>query len=103
MKKVLIVCLLGMGLMLPNNNITAKESVVKRFVDILKEGDILLSTSDEISGEILKVDVYKNGQLVLTEEVGDYVSYINISALSRGTYVAQVTAANDNYAEQFVK
>jgi len=107
MKRILIVCLLGMGLLLPATNLTAKEFskkevFKKRIVDCFLEGDILIVTSDANTGTLSNVKIWSGGkQLVLQQSVSGYEDEVDLSSLPSGYYSAQVFTSLTVYSENF--
>lgn len=103
MKRILIVCLLGMGLLLPSTTITAKEFSAKRIVDIFMEDDWLQATSDGYTGSIVKVEVFNSSeQKVLGESCRGFSCEVYIGGLPSGSYTAWVTTSLTTYSEGFV-
>jgi hypothetical protein len=102
MKRILIVCLLGMGLLLPSTTITAKEFIKQRTVDLWLESDILTITSDAGTGTLVQVNIYDSHEhKVLGQALSGYTSYVDVSSLPNGTYSAHVGATLSNYNEGF--
>lgn len=102
MKRILIVCLLGMGLLLPSTNITAKEFIVKRVIDLFLESDVLTITSDAGTGTLVHVNIYDNHEhKVLGQDLSGYSDYVDLSSLPNGNYSAHVTSTLSNYTEGF--
>lgn len=102
MKRILIVCLLGMGLLLPATELTAKEFLSKRIVDVTIEDDWIGITSDAGTGTLVEVEIYNNrNQKVFGESLSGYSDGADISSLSNGTYVATVTTSLTTYNEVF--
>lgn len=103
MKQILIVCLLGMGLLLPQNKVTAKEFYTKRIVDVWIEGAVLTANSDAYTGGITEVQIYNSSdQKVLAQSCGGgYSCQVSLSGLPGGTYRAKVTTTLTTYNEYF--
>ncbi len=102
MKRILIVCLLGIGLLLPSANTTAKEFFVKRIVDVTIEGYWLLASSDESTGNIIRVKVYKqsNQELVIDQKCSSgYTCMVDMSGQHSGYYIVQVITTLTSYSE----
>lgn len=100
MKRILIVCLLGMGLLLPVTNITAKEVIVKRTIDVYSEEDIIAITSDVNSGSLTLVKVYNSSKVKVIEETcSGYYHEINASSLPSGMYSVVVYTTLTTYSE----
>ena len=102
MKRILIVCLLGMGLLLPSTTITAKEfskrESAKRFVDVWLEGATLQATSDAQSGTLVRMKIFNTAkQLVLNETLSGYEDAVDVSGLPNGFYSVQVFTTNSPY------
>lgn len=102
MKRILIVCLLGMGLLLPVQQITANAFSLKRIVDVWIENAILIVTSDSGTGT-LKTAKIKNAdnQTVLEEDISGYYDNVDVSSLRPGTYTAYITTTLTTYTEGF--
>lgn len=100
MKRILIVCLLGMGLLLPVQQLTANGFSFKRIVDVFMEANILIASSDSGTGTLVSVTI-KNGnnQTVLQEDVSGYYDTVDLSSLSPGNYTAYVTTTLTGYRE----
>ncbi len=109
MKRILIVCLLGMGLLLPYNKITAKEfsekEISKRIVDIMLEGNVLIASSDASTGTINEVKIYNSSKQKVVDQTcyGGYVCDVDVSGLPSGFYTAQVFTTMTVYSENFAK
>ncbi len=103
MKRILIVCLLGMGLLLPVNKITAKEFFTKRVVDVWMEGAALRATSDDNTGGITLIQIFDlNSNLVKQKTYSpNYSCSIGTSELQAGFYVAKITTTLTSYTESF--
>src|SRR4051812_18490689 len=102
MKRMLIVCLLGMGLLLPYNKITAKEFFTKRIVDVYKDGWALHATSDDHTGNITTVRIFNgSGAKVLQQSCSGYSCTVSLVGLPAGDYTAQVTTSMTVYTETF--
>lgn len=100
MKRILIVCLLGMGLLLPATTITAKEIISKRIFDVWMEGDVLIATSDATTGALVNLKVWNSSkQMVLQQGISGYYSEVDLSSLPTGYYTAVVTSASSGYSE----
>ncbi len=106
MKNFLLVCLMGLGMLLPSTTITAKESAKKRIVNVGIEGYVLLSSSQTEDGPITLVEVKKlpDGKLMSTQSGdGSYSAQTDISWLPAGAYVVKVVTTNTSYTKQFRK
>lgn len=105
MKQILIVCLLGIGLLLPSTTITAKEFPSKeiskkRIVDIWMEGDAAHITSDASTGTLVTCKIWDPGKhLVLQESISGYADDVDVSGLSSGYYSIQVFTTLTVYSE----
>lgn len=104
MKQILIACLLGIGALLPSNEV--KSSVVHFFkkVDIHVSSCVLFATSQGGDGPISRLEVYDTGtmQLLLVENsCGGYSCSIDLSDLNPGQYTAKVYCANTTHTEGF--
>jgi hypothetical protein len=103
MKRILIVCLLGMGLLLPSANITAKEFFTKRIIDVWTDADALEVSSDANTGGILLVKIFEGPDLVMHQSFsGGYYYKMDVSSLGAGTYTARVFTNLTVYNEAFV-
>ncbi len=105
MKKFLLVCLLGLGMLLPSTTITAKESVKQRIINVNIEGWVLFGTSQTEDGPISVMEVRKmpDGKLMASKPGDGYSCTLDISDLPSGTYVVTVVAAYRTYTKQFRK
>lgn len=100
MKRILIVCLLGMGLLLPATTITAKEFIIKRTVDVYVEGDVVGITSDVNSGSLTQVKIYNSNKVkVIDESCSGYEHEVDISSLPSGLYSVVVYTTLTSYSE----
>lgn len=100
MKRILIVCLLGMGLLLPITNITAKEVIVKRTLDVFLEEDNIAITSDANSGSLTLVKVYNSNKVkVIEESCSGYYHAVDASSLPSGLYSVVVYTTLTTYSE----
>ena len=103
MKRMLIVCLLGMGLLLPSTNSTAN-GFSKRIVDVYIEGMALRCTSDVNTGGITLVEIFNSSNVKVRQQTYDIPGYsvsVNISILGSGSYTAKVTTTLTTYTEGF--
>ncbi|MCW5908635.1 MAG: hypothetical protein KIS94_12305 [Chitinophagales bacterium] len=108
MKKVLVVCLLGvMGMLLPTQTITAKETTSvasQKIVDVFLEDEVLIAHSQTVDGPIIKIVVTNVARaVVLTEDCGGY-SYecsAYVGNLPAGLYVATVITTRSVHAQAF--
>ncbi len=100
MKRILIVCLLGMGLLLPITNITAKEVIIKRTLDISVEEDWVVITSDANSGTLTTVKIYNSNKVkVLEESCSGYYHAVDVSGFSSGMYSVVAYTTLTTYSE----
>lgn len=100
MKRILIVCLLGMGLLLPISNITAKELIVKRTIDVYVEEDNIAITSDANSGSLTLVKVFNSNKVkVIEESCSGYYHSVDASSLPSGLYSVVVYTTLTTYSE----
>ena len=91
MKRILIVCLLGMGLLLPSTTITAKEFFVKRIVNCYLEGNVLIATSSGSSGTLTDMKIFDTGKhKVLEQALSGTEDAVDVSGLAAGYYSVQV-------------
>lgn len=89
-----------MGLLLPLTNITAKETIVKRTVDVIVEEDNVEITSDANSGTLSVVKVYNSNKVkVIEESCSGYYHVINVSSLPSGLYSVVVFTSLTTYSE----
>jgi hypothetical protein len=100
---MLIVCLLGMGLLLPSANITAKEFFIKRVVDVYKDGLVLQASSDSNTGGITMIRLYDSSNVKVAQQSYEsvYSCSISLAHLASGGYHAQVTTTLTVYYEDF--
>lgn len=100
MKRILIVCLLGMGLLLPVQQLTANSFSFKRIVDVFMEADILIVSSESETGTLKTVTIKdRDQQTVLQEDVSGYYDTVDLSSLDPGSYTAYVTTTLTSYSE----
>lgn len=106
MKKVVLVCLLGMGLLCPvaKVNSSVVNQFVHRIVDVTLDGAVLYATSESADGPISKVEIHHQNphEIVLTEYCSGYSCTVDLGTLKPGTYAAKVFYANGIYTEVFV-
>jgi hypothetical protein len=89
-----------MGLLLPISNITAKELIIKRTVDVYSEEDIIAITSDANSGSLTTVKVYNSSKVkVIEESCSGYYHEIDASSLPNGLYSVVVFTTLTTYSE----
>ena len=105
MKKFLLVCLLGAGLLLPSTTITAKETLKHRIINVGIEGWVLTANSQKEDGPITLLEIRKvpDGKLMHSQTCNDYTTFVNISGLPAGSYVVNVVATNKTFQQQFRK
>lgn len=112
MKQIFTICLLGMGILLPNNPATAKEILKgkhslhsrehKKIIDIWIEGDALLAESDAGSGSITVVKIFNSKNVKVMEQAGyGFSCAVDVSPLQNGVYSAKVFTASTQYTEVF--
>jgi len=90
MKKIFVVCLLGIGMLLPTLKTTAKENL-KKIIDISLEEDVLLASSSSEDGVISKIIITdKSRQTVATQTCGGYYCEVYVGNLPAGNYTAQI-------------
>lgn len=104
MKRILIVCLLGMGLLLPSTTVTAKEfshkESAKRIIDVMLEGHVLLATSDATTGTLVSCYIWNGSKsLVLQQSLSGYSDDVDVSGLSSGWYTVQIFTTLTGYSE----
>lgn len=100
MKRILIVCLLGIGLLLPLTNITAKESIAKRVVDVVLEDEVISITSEANTGTLTTVKIYNSSKVKVIEEAcSGYYHGTDVSALPSGLYSVVVFTTLTTYSE----
>jgi len=99
-----MVCLIGMGLLLPTAKVKSSTDHLfsnKRIVDVYKEGMTLLASSDASTGTLEKVEVFQGTELKKTRSCSGYSCSVSLSGLSAGNYVARVTTSLTTYEEGF--
>ena len=102
MKRILIVCLLGMGLLLPVQQLTANGFLIKRIVDVYIESHVLGITSDSNTGTLASVKIKNaDNQTVWEEGLSGYSDSVDLSRLNIGYYTAYVTTSLTTYTEVF--
>lgn len=101
MKKIFIVCLLGLGVLLPSTTITAKGNLAnsanasanahKRIVDVTIEVGVLFASSDVTTGQLKSVKLVNNqNKIVLKESCSGYSYATDVSDLPSGFYTSTV-------------
>ena len=89
-----------MGLLLPITNITAKEVIVKRTLDVFLEEDNIAITSDANSGSLTLVKVYNSNKVkVIEESCSGYYHAVDASSLPSGLYSVVVYTTLTTYSE----
>ena len=89
-----------MGLLLPISNITAKELIVKRTIDVYVEEDNIAITSDANSGSLTLVKVFNSNKVKVTEEsCSGYYHSVDASSLPGGLYSVVVYTTLTTYSE----
>lgn len=103
MKRILLVCLLGMGLLLPAINNTAKGFFIHRVLDVFIEDHNLQVSAESDDGALVHINIRKtsNNDLVLSQDLSGYYASVDISGLAAGTYSAKVFSTTKNYTEVF--
>ncbi len=105
MKKILVVCLLGvMGLLLPVKQTAARELVKKQIkVDCNLAEDALRAFSEQKDGPIMKMVITNSEQQVVQIEYcgGRYTCEAYIGELPAGNYKVTVTCTMTQYSELF--
>lgn len=108
MKKVFIVCLLGIGLLLPNNQIAARNSSITKThfkagpdVSIFIEDDALLANSSPSAGTITRIRIFNQQNVkVLDQPIApSFTTALDISDLPVGVYTIKVSTTNTLYTE----
>ena len=100
MKRILIVCLLGMALLLPFTTITANNFLSNRIIDVTLEGDWVEITSDAGTGTLTNVIIYNSQeQKVLAEALGGYADGVDVGGLPGGSYKVRVYTTLTSYTE----
>ncbi len=100
MKRILIVCLLGMGLLLPVQQLTAMGFSFQRIVDVFMEDAILIASSESETGTLKSVTIKDSEQqVVLQEDISGYYDTVDLSSLRPGSYTAYVTTTLTSYSE----
>lgn len=91
MKKILIVCLLGISSLLLQAKAVGNVPPFFRIVNSTIEGWVFVVNSDETSGTISDIKIYDGNQKLVAET--SCVSYdcsIDLTGLAAGTYTAKV-------------
>ena len=104
MKKILLACLLGMGMLTPA--IEAKSSmvtIISRIINITIEGWVFLASSGPASGNIQQIQIYDayTGTLVRSQECAETSCSMNLSGLRSGMYLGVVIATNEVTKKKF--
>lgn len=104
MKRILVVCLLGIGMVMSVNQSKAAIINHRKIIDHHIEGWTLSISSDEKSGELIRVFIYDaNGFHIATHYCSGYTCTININELSAGLYYLKIEAAHQTKKIQFYK
>ena len=104
MKQILIACLLGIGTLLPSNEVKSSVIYYARIVDIHISGWVLSANSQTEDGTISKMEVYllSTGELMQTQGCNDYNCSMNLSSLHHGNYSVKITCQYTTVTKQFV-
>ena len=87
-------------MLLPITNITAKEVIVKRTLDVFLEEDNIAITSDANSGSLTLVKVYNSNKVkVIEESCSGYYHAVDASSLPSGLYSVVVYTTLTTYSE----
>lgn len=102
MKQILIVCLLGIGMLLPSQEVKSSEPY-RRIVDVHIDFPALIADSDTEDGTISKIEIYKvsTGEKVRQTFCSGYSCSINLSGLPAGNYNAKVICQYTTYTQGF--
>lgn len=97
-------CLLGMGLLLPSTNITAKEffitKSVKRTIDVWLEDQVGIATSDATTGTLVSMKVFDSQKhKVLETALSGYYDDVDLGYLPAGNYSIQIVTSLTTYSE----
>lgn len=122
MKRILIVCLIGMGLLLPTTNLTAKnflanlsnnssgihtplaERCSRRAVNVLIDNEVLSVTSDASTGTLIWIKIYNDSKaLVQSNWISGYSDAVSVSGLESGAYSCTIHTTVGNYSANFYK
>jgi len=105
MKKFLLLCLLGLGMLAPTNTITAKEHAGKKIIKVIMENQVYLASSEPADGPITHMDVktLPGGVCVASTDCGDYNCSLDVSQLPSGSYVLRVYTTYRMFEKQFKK
>ena len=103
MKKVLFLCLLGVGVLLPTGQAKSSVIVQARVVTVHVEGWALTANSDAESGTINQIQVFNltTGLLVREETCGGYSCAVSLVGLPPAIYIAYVTTTNTVVSKKF--
>lgn len=105
MKKILIVCLLGMmGTLLPMKQSTAKELFKKQIrVNCNLEEDVMRAFSEQKDGPIMKMYIENSETQIVQIEYcgGSYTCESYIGDLPAGNYKVTVVTTNTSYTQAF--
>ncbi len=104
MKRILIVCLLGMGLLLPATKTTAKENTInkqlKRAIEVWSETGICIAASDVNTGTLCTMKIINSSKVkVLEESISGYYDEVDVSGLSSGYYTVQIITSLTTYSQ----
>jgi hypothetical protein len=105
MKKFLLLAILGLGLLLPTNTITAKGHFHKRIVNVGLVDNALLASSDKTDGAIQLIEIRQvpDGKLMASQTCNDYYGSVSTAELPSGYYVGKVYVCGKVYDKQFKK
>ena len=104
MKKFLLACLLGMGMLTPA--IEAKSSmitIISRIINIHIEGWVFLASAGPSSGNLQQIQIYdaNTSELVRTQNCDGSSCSISLSGLRPGMYLGVVIATNEVTKKKF--
>ena len=103
MKRILISCLLGIGLLLPALNAKSNFISAKKIINVFIEGYVLFASSDTKTGTLQHIDIYDADmqELLYTQKCGSSNCQVDLTKLPSGNYEAEIYAANGTQLKAF--
>ncbi len=105
MKKLFLSFLIALGMLLPtvNNTADAASHFAKREVVTSIQDWVYLATSGTEDGVINKIQIYRlsTGEMVRSQEFGDYSASVDLKGLPSGGYSARVICQYITVTKQF--
>jgi hypothetical protein len=109
MKKTLLYCLIGLGLLLPSiaaKSVVAKSSIVSRASKVISaylDGTAYIVNSDTKTGQLQSVVIIDldTQQEVVNQQLTGYKADLNLGGLPSGHYESQIYAQYGQFQQQF--